>query len=442
MPRPGLLLPVLQNWSCHNCGGCCREHLIGITAEEKTRIESQNWSAQHGTPTDRPLFLPHGSAWRINHQADGACVFLDQTGLCRIHSRFGEPAKPLACRLYPYAIHPAGHLTTASLRFSCPSVVQNLGSPVAAQRSSIETLAEEVVPSNYRSLPPPPLRSGLAFDWPRMKRLSAWIERGLSDSQVSFPIRLQRMLIWLSLLGQAEEEALSEEHFGDLIKLLYEAAARALPASPQNPAAVRRPSRLARLMLRQFVAQLLRHDTAATAEHGWRGRITHFTHGLRFTLGVGSIPQLPDPDSVRVAFVERAGASLSPIRPVSFTIAEAPLESWDPQWDELFVRYFHVKLQGLHFCGPAFYDYPILAGLQSLALLFPAILWTARLRAAREQRSTIQLRDLQASLAVLDHNYGYSPVLGLRSSQKRIEQLAAMDQLSALVAWYSRTASP
>lgn len=442
MPRPGLLLPVLQNWACHNCGGCCREHLIGITAAEKTRIESQGWSVQHGIPADRPLFVPHGSAWRINHQADGACVFLDPAGLCRIHSRFGEPAKPLACRLYPYAIHPAGHLTTTSLRFSCPSVVQNLGSPVSSQRSPIQTLADEVVPSNYRSLPPPPLRPGLAFDWPRMTRLTAWLERGLSDPEVSFPIRLQRMLSWLALLGQAEADALSEEHFGDLVKLLYEAAARALPAAPRDTTTLRRPSRLARLMLRQLTAQLLRHDTAVAVDKGWRGRLAQFTHGLRFTLGVGSIPQLPDPDSVRVAFVERAAVPASQIHSVPFAVTEAPLESWEPEWDELFVRYFHVKLQGLHFCGPAFYDYPVLTGLQSLALMFPAVLWTARLRAAREQRTSIQLRDLQASLAVLDHNFGYSPVLGLRSSQKRIEQLAAMDQLSALVAWYSRTASP
>lgn len=437
MPRPGLLLPTLQNWACHNCGGCCREHLIAVTPEERSRIEAQGWTESDGIPANRPLFVPHGSGSRINHQVDGACVFLDPTGLCRIHSRFGEAAKPLACRLYPYAIHPSGHLITTSLRFSCPSVVQNLGPSVASQRAPVESLAAEVVPTSYRNSPTPPLRKDFAFDWPRMTRLLAWIERCLSEPSVSFPLRLQRLLTWLGLLGNAEPEALSEEHFGDLVKLLYEAAARALPAAEVKP---RKPSRLARLMLRQLIAQLLRHDTAAQLDRGLTSRLALFSQGLRFSFGLGRVPEVSDPESVRVAFVERAGATIEKSPRIRFAVAECPLQQWDSAWDELFVRYFHVKLQGLHFCGPAFYDYPILTGLQSLAMMLPAVMWTARIRAARERRSTVQLRDLEAALAVLDHNFGYSPVLGLQSSRRRIEQLAAMDQLALLVGWYCRTA--
>ena len=123
MSRISVLLPMLQNWNCHNCGGCCREHEITITESERQRIEDQGWVAADGVPTDRPLLVRGAAGWRLNHQADGACVFLDNRGLCRIHAKFGEQAKPLACRMYPYAIHPAGGSLTASLRFSCPSVV-------------------------------------------------------------------------------------------------------------------------------------------------------------------------------------------------------------------------------------------------------------------------------------------------------------------------------
>ena len=436
MSRPGLLLPVFQNWACHNCGGCCREHVVGVTEPEKQQIEAQNWSAADGIPTDTPLFVPLGSTWRINQQPDGACIFLDPAGLCRIHSKFGESAKPLACRLYPYAIHPAGHLVTASLRFSCPSVVQNLGPAVSAIRSTVESLAAEVVPPGYRSPQAPELRPGLAFDWPRMTRLLAWLERGLSDASVNFPIRLQRVVLWLGLLGRAESEALSEEHFGDLVKLLYEAAVRAVPASGHNPAP---PLRLAKLMFRQFLAQLLRHDTAAPLERSLGARLRLLAEGLRFTVGRGTIPRRNDPNSVRMAFVERAGVRSTATAPrVSFSTAELPLPDWNADWDELFVRYFHVKLQGLHFCGAAFYNYPVLAGFHSLALMFPAVLWTARVRAASEQRTDVLLRDLEAALATLDHNFGYSAVFGLQSSRKRIEQLAGMDQVGSLVAWYSR----
>ena len=50
-----LELPVIQNWSCHNCGGCCREHLIEITEDEKRRIEKQKWTQQDGVSLQRPL---------------------------------------------------------------------------------------------------------------------------------------------------------------------------------------------------------------------------------------------------------------------------------------------------------------------------------------------------------------------------------------------------
>jgi lysine-N-methylase len=269
-----------------------------------------------------------------------------------------------------------------------------------------------------------------------MTRLLAWLERGLSDASVSFPIRLQRVVLWLGLLGRAEADALSEEHFGDLVKLLYEAAVRAVPASGNNPGP---PLRLAKLMFRQFLAQLLRHDTAATLGPSVGVRVRLLADGLRFTVGRGTIPQLNDANSVRVAFVERAGVRRPAAAPrVAFRTAELPLPDWNADWDELFVRYFHVKLQGLHFCGAAFYNYPVLAGFYSLALMFPAVLWTARVRAAAEQRTTVLLRDLEAALATLDHNFGYSAVFGLQSSRKRIEQLSKLDQVGSLVAWYSR----
>jgi lysine-N-methylase len=96
---------------------------------------------------DRPVIQQIGrNRYRLAHQDDGACVFLDKKGLCRIHAKFGEPAKPLACRVYPYAVHPAGQQQlTVSLRFSCPSVVQNLGPAVASQRVELDQLSREIV---------------------------------------------------------------------------------------------------------------------------------------------------------------------------------------------------------------------------------------------------------------------------------------------------------
>jgi lysine-N-methylase len=440
MSRVSVLLPMLQNWSCHNCGGCCREHEITITESERQRIEGQGWEAADGVPTDRPLLVRGAAGWRLNHQADGACVFLDDRGLCRIHAKHGEQAKPLACRMYPYAIHPAGWSLTASLRFSCPSVVQNLGLAITEARADIESLAAEATTSKSVEVPCPELRAGVEFDWGRMTRLLAWVERGLEQTAVPLSQRLQRLLLLLELLERSGPDTVSEESFLHLLPVLYMTAERAYPKVTDEAAGEQSepvPQRIARVMLRQLVAQLMRHDTSETVSAGPLRRLRLLLDGVRMTLGLGLVPESPDPNSVRVAFVERPGLA-GRRRRVRFSELERGYGGGRGVIDELFHRYFHVKLQGRAFCGPAFYGYSVIDGLRSLVLMYPAVLWVARLRAAGEDRAALQLRDVQAALAVLDHNFGYSPVLGLRSSRQRVQQLARLQQIAPLVVWYGR----
>lgn len=423
----------MQNWSCHSCGGCCREHQIGITDDEKKRLENLRWEPADGVPTDRPLVVRLGSGWRLNHQDDGACVFLNSDGRCRIHAKFGELAKPLACLAYPYAIHPAGKSVTSSLRFSCPSVVQNLGLPLTQQRSEIEAIVRQVVPRDYTQVEAPRLTTRIPLSWPNFMQIQAYIERGLADARVNFAVRLIRVLSWLDLLEKVESETLKSDALGSLLAALHEASLRAYP---DNSLPVARPTRMARLMFRQLIAQLLRHDTSVTAQRGLAARMQLLTHGLRYTLGVGAVPTSPDPPSVQKAF----GLPETDNRPavsVPFSAMESPAGGRTTEIDLLMTRYFQVKVQGIHFCGRAYYDIPLIDGFRSLALMYPATLWVARLRAVREGRNQICLRDVQAALATLDHNFGYSPALGLRSSRQRISQLATMQQISTLCNWYS-----
>lgn len=440
MALPGVILPILQNWSCHNCGGCCREHQIVITADEKKRIEKQKWSAADVVVDDRPLIVAHGKDFRLNHQADGACVFLDDRGLCRIHAKFGEAAKPLACRAYPYAVHPAGSSVTVSLRFSCPSVVQNLGEPVSQQRQSLEQLAKGIVPANYTAPRPPRLGTvEQLMTWPNVTTLLAFVERGLTIGKASFATRLLRVLSWIDLLEQTPGKAIMGDQLGRLLPVLHETSVRAVP---DDDLPVVEPTSIAKTMFRQWIAQLLRHDTELTARSGLLGRLRLLSEGVKFTLGRGRVPETADPISVRIAF-SRAESKSNDSSGVTtamptFSQLENEFSGRNAQFDELFVRYFRVKLQGLHFCGPAFYDMSFIDGFRSLALMYPATLWVARMRAARDARKTITLPDVQAALATIDHNFGYSPAIGMAASKKRIQQLAKMQQISILCSWYSR----
>ncbi len=445
MSHPLLQLPVIQNWSCHNCGGCCREHLIEVTQEEKERIEKQGWTPDDGVPADRPLVETISPGhFRLAHQDDGACVFLDRKGLCRIHARFGEPAKPLACRVYPYAFHPDGREVTVSLRFSCPSVVQNLGRRVVDQSAELQQIAREVVPSRHRSKNPPQIHSDQQLDWTDFGKFLAAFDEAFTDDTVDFATQLMRVLSWLELVEQSRFDTVRGRKLDDYLKVITDAARK---AQPDSDLPILRPGRMGRIIFRQQVAQLLRHDTEITARSGVGGRLSLLTSGLRFTMGMGRVPLLPDPISVAKIFGSHNHApessdtggrkSVKAVR-ARFKDAEGAFGGRSPEIDRLMVRYFRVKIQGLHFCGPANFGMNLLHGFRSLALMYPSALWVARIRALSHGRRLVTLQDAQAALATVDHNYGYSPALGMPSAQKRLQILGQMQQVTRLCGWYSR----
>lgn len=430
MASSDLKLPVIQNWSCHNCGGCCREHQIVITEQEKRRIEKQNWTAKDGIPGDRPLIEPMGlDHWKLAHQDNGACVFLDDQGLCRIHAKFGEPAKPLACQLYPYAFHPRGGRITTSLRFSCPSAVRNVGTPLDDQRQELQGLCDLVVAGKETKVAPPAVHSGATVAWDDVNRFIEALDESMQDDSVNFTVRLLRTLEWMDLVEQSQFDTVKGAKLQDYLSLLLDASRK---AQPDNDLPLLRPSRLGRTMFRQLAAQMARHDTDELARGGLKMRLRLLRAVLGFSSGWGKVPPLDDPTSVVTAFGE------VPQGQVTFSQLESEYGGRQQDIDALFERYFRVKIQGVHFCGVAAYDLSVVDGFRSLALMYPVTMWLARWRAARQGHSTLSLSDVQAALATADHNFAYSPALGTHSAKNRIRQLAKMNQISALCGWYSQ----
>jgi lysine-N-methylase len=421
MAAPRLELPVLQNWSCHNCGGCCRQHLIEVTEVEHQRILSQNWTAQDGI--HQPVLKWHsGPPWRkryrLTHTADGGCVFLNEKGLCRIHAKFGEAAKPLPCRVYPFAFHPAGKSFTVSLRFSCPSVVANKGTPVLQRLKELRGLAGEVIPPGAENAPAPFLTRGDRVDWPDFLPFIEALDHTLVDPTSPLIVKVVRALTWTTLVGQSSFEKLRGPRIRELIGLLMEAARIETPSLPEK---IDEPSRLGRLYFRTLVAQYARKDTVADLSSGPIGRWRLFQAILKFTRGQGDIPPLQ-----------------SGLKAVPFTSLEGEFGSLDPASEEILTRYFRVKIQGLHFCGSAYYDVPFAEGFHSLALMLPVTLWLARWLAAGEGRDRLTVDDVSQGLAIADHHHGYSPALAQSAARSRVRWLAESGDLTKLCLWYSR----
>ena len=408
-----LLLPAGQNWSCHRCTDCCRHHVIEISASEKERIEQLPWEA--GDPLrDKTSAASYGGGYRLVHGTDGACIFLGEDGLCRIHSKFGGAAKPLACRIFPYALHPAGKSIAVSLRFSCPSVTANNGRPLGEQVQEVREIARWVVPPNTDSIPAPAILDDGSPLWPDFSRFVKHLARFFSNTKETMSQQLLNALRWVELIEKAQFSQITGEGADEILGVLAEAAREQAAGGSESP------SRIGRSQFRTLVYEYARKDTVRDLNIGLGRRLKRVWAALRFSRGAGLIP------------------ALSPEwREVPFELLEKPFGVPD-EVQELMRRYFRVKIEGLHFCGLPYYNLPLVEGFRHLALVFPAALFLARWRAATQGRSRMELSDAAFALSRIDHHHGYSPGLGTSNARRRVRLLVRNGDLGKLIGWYAR----
>jgi len=413
MKPPYVEIPASQNWSCHGCGDCCRGgFLIRLSLAEKQRIEKQNWTAADGVDPNSMIAL-EGKRFRLAHRSDGACVFLDPSGRCRIHAKFGEAAKPLACRLYPLVFHPAGKKLVVGMRFSCPSAVANRGQPLLEKRAEIQALAKLVVPGDYQEGSPPPILSTAGAEWPDFLRFVEWLDASLETKDVPVGLKLLRALHWLNAVEKGHLDEITGAGADEILEALVESAAKKIPVFPGN---LPKPSGFGRLFLRLLALEHARKFTMKDRSAKGRYLRKMFWTGVRFALAAGRTPVL--------------GRGLES---VPFAAIEKPFGQLPSATEAMLTRFFRVKIQSLHFCGRAFHDRPLIEGFRNLALLYPLILWLGRWLAASERRTNFSDTHVANAISMVDYHYSYSPYL-----RWRVKLLNQRNDIARLCSWYGR----
>ena len=122
--------PEEGRFTCLQCGDCCRSWEIALSEEEVRRIGSLDWAAAGLSPVAEPTVRvsDNGVSFSVlARRPDGACVFLTEDDACALHRHFGEAAKPLMCRMYPFTFHRVGESVAVDLAFSCRSVGEQRG---------------------------------------------------------------------------------------------------------------------------------------------------------------------------------------------------------------------------------------------------------------------------------------------------------------------------
>ncbi|HLW66056.1 MAG TPA: YkgJ family cysteine cluster protein [Gemmataceae bacterium] len=418
MPLPIRQLPILQNWDCHNCGGCCREYTINITEEEHDRIVKQGWDKEPEFQNE-PLFVNAGSKkkpkWRLAQRPDSACIFLTDNGLCKIHAKFGIGAKPLACRVYPFMLVPVGDHWRVGMRFACPSAAENKGRPVRLHGNE---LREYVAGLEKRgalqggTTPAPPLQGRQTVSWRDLFTFEQALE-AILNQQGSTEFKLRKCLWLAGICRQAKFDKISGGRLEEFLNILINGMEQEVAADPDG---IPLPSRLGRLLFRQLLVLYVRKDVGQNPGLAKHGRIALTKAAIRFARGTGPVPKvhglLPD---------------------TTFEKLEEPIGALPEECEAILHRYYITKLQSMQFCGATNYHHSFWDGLESLVLTFPAMMWLMRAFAELPRREAL----LQA-MRIVDDNFGFHPLMGSRRQKFAQRLLSLWGDIPRLVAWYGR----
>jgi lysine-N-methylase len=414
-------LPVImpevpnQRWSCHSCGKCCRALVAHLLEQDVKRLDCQGWAGK----MDLPPYVPMAGGYVLNKTPDGRCVFLEDDNRCRIHAKYGEAEKPLACRIFPFSVRPVEGQWQASLRFDCPSVIHSKGKPLAQYRPWLTDLVTALDHKPTSEADAAELAKGLQATDQEVDMVIAPLRAWLAREEFSLLDRLFTAARLTSALNLGRYEEVRGREFADLLDSFFET----LPTESRRPPPT--PSRKQRGMLRQLAfahSEHVSHEEAhATFVARMKKRWQQLHEAKAFLKGQGIVPRLPGFDV-----------------DTTFEVVESvePAADLNPKVEELLRRYVTARLDGRSLFGEGYYRWPIFAGLGALWLALAATGWIARYVAATNKRKEMHFDDVGEALGIVDRAATRVPSLGTTAERMRLSYLIRDDGLAALVHKY------
>ncbi len=109
------------------------------------------------------------------HASNGSCVFLDDTGKCRIHAAVGGDMKPLPCRIFPWELVATPTGVRVSVQRECRDFARATGPDAPALEEAMDELkalveAIDVLPT---ARPIPTVRGHELASWAEWEALEA-----------------------------------------------------------------------------------------------------------------------------------------------------------------------------------------------------------------------------------------------------------------------------
>lgn len=401
-----LLLPAVpaQRYSCHGCGNCCRDFTVQLREEDLAKLREQAWETRLGAPVTVEF---RGRSY-LRQREDGACVFWQDDGRCRIHAEFGLAAKPIACQLFPFSFAPRPEGVQVGLSFACQSVLENRGAALETHSRELRRMLVAVPEASARSAPPL-LVGDLRAEPIESTAVERVLDRWLALREVSLAVRLDGFAWLVQMLTAANLQKVRGARFVELVETLASALPGELSLVEIEP-----PTSGARRMLRQAVYARIEDVKIGDALRRGRSRsvLAQLWNSRRFAAGRGEIRWRLGghgggwPERVAFADVQR-------VRPASDPEQLAAI-------DDLLSRWLRTTILGGRAWGSGHYGWSIVDGLGATLVNLLATLWLARAHAAGLRHPALTVDDVRAALGRVDRHAGRAPWLG--SAGERLRQ--------------------
>jgi lysine-N-methylase len=402
-----------QRYSCHGCGNCCRDFTVQLREADLAKLSRQKWEERLGGP----VTVEFRGRTFLRQREDGACVFLQTDGLCRIHAEFGLEEKPIACQMFPFSVTPGPADAAIGLSFACGSVAASRGAELFTHRRDVlrmlESLPETLDPAHIDLAP------GLEAEAGEVEVAVERIDRWLARAEIPLRIRLDGFAWLAQSLQAARLDRVRGERFVELVATLAGALPDELALLPVDG-----PSRGQRRLLRQAVFARVEDPKIGrmVARGRFRSVLDQLLRSRRFAAGRGAAPALgPEwPAGLRLEGAET-------VAPVGDSVELAAI-------DDLVTRWMRGAIRGRRRWGAGHYAFPLTLGLVALAVDLAAVGWLARLRASARDDG-VRLEDVVAAVGRIDRTSGRAPWLGSRPERLRLGWLALDDGLRRTVRW-------
>lgn len=363
-----LALPGAR-FRCTSCGDCCRGWDIPLQEGEAEQFQRL---AREVVPADRLVDLVrrtrHGKREVETLAGDGrSCAALQEDQLCAIHGTFGEPAKPRACRIYPFTFVATPTAVRVGLLYTCPAVLDAEGAPLADQRADLDALfAGAVEGTRYLSRigDEVPLGETVKLPWRHAERLIAV----LAETVRGEGTLLERVCRAGAIAGSLESALREGAAFEAALEDARASSGEVLAQILAEPPAV---DRISRVLFRVLIKGTQLVTTARRV-------------GNVFSSFFGG-------GDVRL----RAGGQ------VAWRKVEAVAPGVGPEGEALIARWLADSLESCTFFGDGTLDLSLLDGLRLLVLSAAAAAFLARAHAAVDSRASVTFDDVRRGLRQL-----------------------------------------